>query len=158
MTVAGQHLQQHADTIRVGGVELSSAGIKPVTGNLATLIKAEDVNDVTGHYGARSAHPIVQIVVGAAMSLLLIDTIQNVIHWLRHGGVMMDIELLLAIPGGLGVWLLIDAFSRGYYLLVRTNGGQQKIVFERKTPPETVNDFCEKLPEKKYHVVVDAVL
>jgi hypothetical protein len=108
------------ETIRLGGIEISASGIKPVVGNLATLCRREEIREVIVQYGFRSHHPLLQVLFGAGLSLLLVPASGLLLRAFGQNGTLEWGACMLSIPGVLGLWLVIDAGSRGYFVRVVT--------------------------------------
>src|SRR5450631_4049259 len=83
--------------LRIAGVHISRAGIKPISGNRATLVKSADIKDIMVRYGFQSHHPFLQAVLG----ILLICVLPLALA-----------KVLLVIPALIGIWLFFDSFSR----------------------------------------------
>jgi hypothetical protein len=129
--------------LRIAGVHISRAGIKPVTGNLATLVKSAEVKDIMVRYGFQSQHPVLQAVLGILLVCLL---------------PLAPAKVPLVTPALIGIWLFFNSFSRGYYLLIQTPTGSRKISLPRRAAPATIVRLCRELRHRKYVVVMDAIL
>jgi hypothetical protein len=142
-----------ADMLEFGGVRLSSEGIRPVGGNLATLIRPDDVQSIVLRYGARSHHPIGQAFFGAVMAAMGWWPLQYLVHTLRHGGPTFRpvIAWLLAFPA-YGAYMAATAFVRGHYLEVHTRRGRKKLCFAPKTERKAIRQFLEALTARGYSV------
>jgi hypothetical protein len=66
--------------------------------------------------------------------------------------------VLLVVPALIGIWLFFDSFACGYYLLIQTRTGRQKISLAKKTAPATVVILCRELKLRRYVVAMDAIL
>ena len=145
-------MEATGETFCTAGIQISPAGIKPMTGNLVTLVNTEEITEIIVRYGFRSAHPVIQLALGAVLSLLPLYSVARMLFWSSEGGTLYDGEVLLLTSGIIGVWLLVDAFSRGYYLVVVTPRGKHRMALNKKTPVHVVMTLCQQLHDRKFKV------
>jgi hypothetical protein len=140
------------DPVTVGGILVSSEGIRPVSGNLATLIRPEDTQDIVLRHGLRSHHPIAQILFGAVLAAVGYWPLLHAIYWYQHGGVLIDMEVWLIVLAAFGIYFAASVVKRSFFLEVRTKRGRRKLCFAPKTERGAIKQFLDELTARGYSV------
>ena len=97
-----------------------------------------DVRGIALRRGFHSAHPVVQVLVGAALAVVGLVPTWHLAQWMVEGGTFFGVEAFLIAFVFLGPWLIFDGLKRGPYLEVRTGDGVKKLAFDRKADPGVI--------------------
>ena len=80
-------------------------------------------------YGVRAKHPLLLAVLGFTVLGVGLYQVPLVAEWFLHGGVLHEVQVGLLVNIFLGGWILWQACSRGYLLVIDTRGGRQTLEF-----------------------------
>ncbi|MCA9163989.1 MAG: hypothetical protein KDA62_13465 [Planctomycetales bacterium] len=91
-----------------------------------------------------SKHPLIQIVFGVAILTVGLLPVPHIIDWVRHGGTLVDVEVLLLLLVAFGGVVIYTAVSRRPLLLIRTRRGRvHKLAFHGKASFEELRAFVD---------------
>src|SRR5713226_2976606 len=138
--------------IRCSSVEVSERGIFQLMGNNPILsIDRERVRDVVLLYGSAARRPIIQIAaslitfgLGVILGFLLLY--HFLFFWAarNHGYFNPTLIVSSATLTFTGVYLFRGVLRQCYYLLVKTDKANLKIVFQSSTKPLEISEFINK--------------
>ena len=108
-------------------------------------IRRADVRRVQLRRGSPVQHPGVMILFGIILLTVGLYEVGRVVSWLLHGGVLLDLEVLLLVSVLLGAFALYEAVLRVPILLVRTARGSRRLLFRRPVNDEELQEFARAL-------------
>lgn len=104
-----------------------------------------DIKSIRSRFGVLSMHPVLQVMVGSGLALLGYFPLLHLIHWVRFGGAMLEVEVF-AIPFALlGLWLALTAFRQGTFLDIETPAGVKRLSFNRSTDRSQIELFVNAI-------------
>jgi hypothetical protein len=131
-----------------GGITCDANGLQEFDGSrLMAAVTREEIRSIRFQHGTLAPHPIIQSILGAALSVVGFYPLKHLIHWARHGGTFFEGEAWFVVFLVIGLYLLWTAFRRGYYLLVESTQGKKRFVFRPGTPPAELQAFVAALGE-----------
>jgi hypothetical protein len=144
-------------TCEHGGVRFSSEYICGVQdGQLYSVIPHVEIERITLHHGALSAHPLIQLVVGAVLGASGIPLLIYLIRWVHSGGLHLYLDAVLTLPA-VGVILFFTSLRRGYYLIVEKKRGAVKLAFNSKAQAQGVRALLDQARALVgYPIAIDA--
>jgi hypothetical protein len=143
-----QHDTQQS-AICVGGISFSESAVTEVeSGKVMVSIARTDVRRISLRHASRAQRPLVQIVMGAVLVGVGLIPLRHLIDWMSRGGVIFEFELLLFGLPVVGVWLIFESLSRGYFLDVEQSSGSKKMLFHGKISPEQIEEFLKAAEDR----------
>ena len=133
-------LSDDSQGVVLNGMHIDDEGVGLAPGGPYWVPRA-DVDRIVISRGALSAHPVSQFVVGSALSMVGLISLQFIVDWFRRGGIIFDVQVLLTLLLPLGGYLIYDCFRRGLYLVVYTTRGRRRFFFVRQPSLEQMKEF-----------------
>jgi hypothetical protein len=113
------------------GIRISPAGVSGVqAGRVYAIIPHSNIRCVTLRRGSPSAHPLIQIVVGAFLAATGVPIFFHLFHWIAHGGMILSAEELFLTFPAIGVILVFSTLRSSFYLIVEKKRGRAKLAFD----------------------------
>ncbi len=107
----------------------------------------DDVQDMSLRFGFQSKHPLIQALVGAALTLAGGYLLLLQLLWLLPKVVGFKATVLL-LP--LGLWMLWDALRRRYYLEIGVPNRAKRLHFKKIADPSELSAFLSEV-ERRFH-------
>ena len=108
-------------------------------------VAIRDIKEVALSHGFQSPHPVLQIVFGSCLAVVGLTGVGYVLNIFFRKGVFFIGLSMLSIPGCLGIWLIVTALHRGFYLDVRTMAGRKRLAFEKDPTSEELRVFLKEV-------------
>ncbi len=139
------------------GVRFGDEGVADVEGGRVGLyVPRAQIDRLTVRYGARSLHPILQLVMGLLLVGLGLLPAIHLVMWAVKGGTIHLLEVAMIVMLIIGVWLIIDAPRRGYLIDVAGSGGRKRLLFASGASKTGVEAFAGRARERfGYDVQID---
>jgi hypothetical protein len=121
-----------------GGIYITEKGIYNLNSKNEPrlFIEKTRIKNIKFNYGYLVDNPWGQILVGVILILIVILFPGATIYaWLTQGGPIYDLSLVLLWLLPFGLWLLVGALQRGFYLDISLDQGRRKIPIKRKIDP-----------------------
>ena len=130
------------------GIRLTQQNLSEIdSGRIMVTIAREDIRRVTLRHGIQASHPIIQLFAGIILSGLGYFPIRHFVHWFQHGGFYFDVEALILVPVVAGLFLVVGAFKKGYFLEVELPRANKRLSFERNPDPTELQNLIRLIEE-----------
>lgn len=128
------------------GIEATRDAITQVERGRTTMrIMRDQICSVSIEYGSPSNRPMVQLVIGVLLIGLGFIPIPWIVHWLLYGGKLPKVIVFTLSWAAIGSWLVWHAISKRTFLRVDLNGRIEKLQFDGKPDPMTLQKFVRQL-------------
>lgn len=112
------------------------------SGRVMVAAPCYSIRRIALRHGRQAPHPIRQSIAGVILLAAAVFPLMHLIHWLRHGGVFIDVEAWLLPVPVVGGWALFSAMKRGFYLEIEQNDGKRlRLAFAPDPDPKALDDF-----------------
>jgi hypothetical protein len=137
--------RQTENILELGNIRIAKDILSEVDrGRPIVRVPREDVQRVALRWGFLAPRPAVQALLGIGLLLAGGYFVSNAIQAQTRGG-KVGIFLFAGLVAFtfLGIWLLFEAFRRGYYLEVQTRKVVEKLRFDRKYSRAEIDTLLE---------------
>jgi hypothetical protein len=118
------------------------------SGSVMVAVDRHDIQRITSRYGLVSPHPMLQVVMGSALTALACFPAAHLIDWIRHGGAFFTAEAFVIPFAVIGLWLVFSTFRKGRFLEVESARGRKRLAFQRDADPAAVDRFLAAIEER----------
>jgi hypothetical protein len=138
-----------SEVIEVGGIRFEETKISNVQDNrVFASIDRSDITSLDFRWGILSQRPFLQISFGALLSLFGLSVVRFIFTWLTQGGIAFDYQIMLILVLPMGIWLIMDALKRGYFLSIQLRSGKDKMTFEKQQDQDSLEQLSRQLRSK----------
>lgn len=128
------------------GIEATRDAITQVERGRTTMrIMRDQICSVSIEYGSPSNRPMLQLAIGLLLIGLGFIPITWIGHWLLYGGKLPKVIIFALGWTAIGSWLVWHAIYKRTYLRVDLNGRIEKLQFDGKPDPMTLQKFVRQL-------------
>jgi hypothetical protein len=122
---------QEKQSFEYQGIRVRPDAITGVqAGRTYSVVPHANIQRITLRRGSPSAHPIIQVVVGAALAASGVPVVFHLLYWLSHGARMMSAEAMFLTFPAVGLILFFGALRRSFYLNIDLQKGRAKLAFD----------------------------
>lgn len=118
------------------------------------VIHRSNVNRTVLRYGNQATRPVVQIIVGAILTLAIVWPFYHLWHVFKYGGKFFVGEGAIGGFSIIGVWLIYSALKKGWYLELTTRRGIEKLAFHREVEISELQDFLARV-HKNTDIIIE---
>jgi hypothetical protein len=122
------------------GIRISAEHVALLEGGRPPVsLPVRDVRRMTLEYGFTAERPLMEAILGIVLCALGALASIRVLMWLRDGGTIRDLQILLAVLIPIGIWLLRNALHRGHFLRIHMENDVRKLPFDGRLDMEFSN-------------------
>lgn len=110
-------------------------------GRAIVVVSRKEIQRISLDHGLQAPHPVRQAIVGVLLISVGYFPARHLLDWFLRGGVIVGLELGLIAFAAMGIWILLNALTRGYYLDVQQPDRQQRFTFRPGATREGVEAF-----------------
>ena len=148
--VTGRSENTASEAVRYLNLMLSEKGIAELDGkHCAVFIPKEQVKSIEVRHGRRSERPLMQGVGGVVLIGLGVVGVRMIV---AEGVVTIRWSIGFLVFGGLGVWMMWEAFRRGNYLHVACAKESRKLKVVGEVRDDELQSFARKATELGYDI------
>jgi hypothetical protein len=146
-----------AETLQYAGIQFTRQHVSEISGSSISLrVPQSDIKQIRLIFAAQSPYPIVSIIVGFALVGLGLFPIVHIANWLRHGGTLIEMELLLAGFIPIGISLIYHGLARRYLLVIQDSSGMRRLAFSKSAELVKIRELIQQAErEFGYRIKVD---
>ncbi|HNX58451.1 MAG TPA: hypothetical protein PKK43_05090 [Spirochaetota bacterium] len=101
------------------------------------------VTEVRLRYGYSSGHPVLQLILGAALTITGLLSVRLVMTWIKSGGIIFDYQILFMLLLAFGIWMIRDALVKTHLLDIKGSGKLARIVFSVKLTDDEIRTLVD---------------
>ena len=124
------------------------------SGRVMVAMDRAEIRGISSGHSVQAQHPVRQSIVGLVWFSITYFPAKHVLYWFRHGGVLFSTEIWMVTFGGIGLYMVISALRRGYYLDVELERGKRRLAFGRDATAQGAEDFVQSV-ERLYGLRVE---
>ncbi len=142
------------DEIKLSTVKISQKGISEINGNKdSVFVPREHIHFINLLYGCGAQRPIMQTVLGTALTLIplyfFLPPLLEIINFQdnagsQSGGNAFKFIVLPLMFAPFGIFFLMEVFVKTFYLIIKTETENKKIVFQDKVSQPELYQFIEQ--------------
>lgn len=130
------------EVVECAGVRCTPAALSEIDGpRVVVSVPRTSARGVTLRHGFQAPSPVLQILLGSALAALGYWPARHLVHWFRHGGTFVSVEAGGIAFAFLGVWMIVTALRRGYFLSVETEQGRKRLEMRGPVSPGELEAF-----------------
>ena len=139
-----------SEIIEVSGIRFEEAKISNVQDNrVFASINRSDIGRLDFRWGILSQRPVIQVGIGALLSLIGLSVVRVIYMWFTYGGTAFDFQIMLVLLLPMGAWVIVDALKVGYYLSIeRRSGSKDKMTFHKTQDQNSLEELSRQLRSK----------
>jgi hypothetical protein len=128
--------------VECSGIRCSEKSLSEMDGRkIAVSVFRPDIRKITYRHGVLAPHPLLQILAGIILIATGYFPAEHIFRWLQNGGTLFGEELLIFIFAGIGVYLILTARRRGYFLDIELPKGRERLAFKGEPNPNELEAF-----------------
>ncbi len=143
------------EVIEVSGIRFEETKISNVQDKrVFASINRSDITKLEFRRGILSQRPVMQVVLGAIISLAGLLVVRFIYMWLTYGGTAFDYQIMLVLLLPIGAWVIMDALKVGYFLSIDLrSGSRDKMTFQEKQNQNSLEELSRQLRSKLHYEV-----
>jgi hypothetical protein len=137
--------------LECGDVVASDRGIiETEAGKQMQFVPREDIRSIVLRYGCAAHRPLVELIVGIALSVLgLADLYRIATSWK-----ISRYDLGAVAFGAVGAYMIYTVARKYHYLHIKTASNHFNIRFARTATPDKIKSFCGQIEKRwGYNIV-----
>lgn len=140
-----------AEFLKCGDVVASDRGvIETEAGRQMQFVPRNDIKGIVVRYGCAAHRPLVELVIGIALSALGLYDLCGV----ATSAKISRYDLGAIVLGGIGAYMVYTVARKYHYLQVKTASTHFNIRFARSAPRAEIESFCKEIEKRwGYHIV-----
>lgn len=147
-------VSENTPVLKCDNLVVSARGIAETHGKkVALFVPAAGISRLTLKFGRPDHHPLVSMILGAALSLIGVFGLVELIRAPRG----IRYELGMIVIGVIGGSIIFDSLKQRYFLEVHHPAGVRRLVFSKRAELKDIRDFCRQVTGVyKYEIGEDA--
>lgn len=118
-------------------------------------IPRQSISAVAIKYGYLSKHPLLQLILGIILLPIGLLPIYHFYLVQTYGGTFKFVEALAVSSSIVGGYIIISAFRKDYFLEIRTDFGNKRLVFRKNSGRAKIDNFMNYLRNLGYPVFTE---